>query len=79
MMTGKQTQAMADMITALKVPEARRVIIRILAKTNILQPSYTKGDALGTAYNEGLRAIGIYIKGEIDRADKEAFARLIAE
>lgn len=80
-MTGnnKNSQATTDMITALKQAETRRVLKRILQKSNLLRPSYAVGDALGTAFNEGLRAVGIYLKTEIDRADPEAFARLITE
>ena len=74
----KTTDAASDMLTALKVPEVRRVFLRIFAHSNILQASYRK-DAMDTAYNEGLRAMGLYLKKEIDKADPEAFARLLTE
>ena len=74
----KTTESVADMLTALKIPEVRRVFLRILAHSNILQASYRK-DALDTAYNEGLRAVGLWLKKEIDKADPEAFARLLTE
>ena len=75
----KDVSAMADMLTALKSPEMRRILLRILRQSNLLLPSYAKGDALATAFNEGLRAMGIYLKSEIDKADPDAFARLLNE
>lgn len=77
--SSKDQQAVMDMLTALKSPEMRRVLRRILARSNILSESYAPGDALATAYNEGLRALGIWLKHEIDRADAEAFSRLLME
>lgn len=77
--TKKDTQGMTDLLTALKSPEMRRVLRRMLQKSNLLQPSYARGDALGTAFNEGLRAMGLWLKAEIDTADPEAFARLLTE
>lgn len=79
MSPNRDTQAMADMLTALKSPEARRILFRILMQSNILRPSYAKGDALAGAYNEGLRAVGLWLKEEIDKADPAAFARLLTE
>ncbi|MDL2267167.1 hypothetical protein LJC46_04170 [Desulfovibrio sp. OttesenSCG-928-G15] len=77
MSSNKDTQAMADMLTALKSPEMRRVLFRVFVKSNIFQPSFVRGDALTSAHNEGLRAVGLWLKGEIDKADPEAFARLL--
>lgn len=68
-----------DMLTALDSPEMRRVCMRVLHKSNLLQSSYTAGDSHGTAFNEGLRAVGLWLKSEIDNADPEAFARLLSE
>ena len=50
---------------------------RVLEQSNILSPSYAAGDALGTAYNEGLRAVGLWLKAEMDRAKPGSFARII--
>ena len=72
------TEAVTDMLTALKSPEMRRVLLRLLVHSNIMQASYRE-NALATAYNEGLRAVGLWLKKEIDKADPEAFARLLTE
>ena len=71
------SQAMTDMRTVIEAPEGRRVLRRILEQSNILSPSYAAGDALGTAYNEGLRAMGLWLKAEMDRAKPGSFARII--
>ena len=76
--SNKDTQDTMDMLTALKLPEARRIFLRLLKHSNLLQASYRE-NALSTAYNEGLRAVGLWLKKEIDRADAEAFARLLTE
>ena len=77
--SSKKLSATADMLTALKSPEMRRVLLRVLHKSNLLQASYVKGDAQATMFNEGLRAVGLWLKNEIDQADPEAFARLLIE
>ncbi|CAK7067673.1 MAG: hypothetical protein DELT_01721 [Desulfovibrio sp.] len=68
-----------DMITALQSPEMRRVLLRIVQKSNLLHLSYAPGDSHATAFNEGLRAMGVFVKGEIDKADKDAFSVLVKE
>lgn len=75
----KDSQAVADMLTVLKSPEMRRVLLRILAQTNLMHGSYFRGDQAETAFREGLRAVGIWLKKQIDNADPEAFARLLTE
>jgi hypothetical protein len=67
----------SDMRAVLNLAAGRRVLGAVLQASNLLRPSYAPGDALGTAYNEGLRAVGLWLKLEIDRADPEAFARLL--
>ena len=79
MVASTNNQAMTDMVAALKSPEMRRIMLRILHKSNLLQSSFVKGDALATCHNEGLRAVGIYLKNEIDKADPDAFGRLLTE
>lgn len=69
----------SDMVTALSSPEARRVLRRIVAQSNVLGVSYAQNDAYGTAFNEGLRTVGLWLKTEIDKADPEAFFRMLSE
>lgn len=66
-----------DVLTALKAPEMQRVLAEILRKSRLMQSSYVAQDAQGSAYCEGQRSLGIWLKKQIDKADPEAFARLI--
>lgn len=75
--TRDNSQAMTDLRTVIEAPEGRRFLRRVLEQSNILSPSYAAGDALGTAYNEGLRAVGLWLKAEMDRARPGSFARII--
>ncbi len=75
--TRDNSQAMTDLRTVIEAPEGRRFLRRVLEQSNILSPSYAAGDALGTAYNEGLRAVGLWLKAEMDRAKPGSFARII--
>ncbi|MBQ4132813.1 MAG: hypothetical protein IJD04_03645 [Desulfovibrionaceae bacterium] len=68
--------ALAD---GLRRPEVRLVLLEILSACNLMQASYAAGDALATAHNEGMRRVGLWLKGEIDAADPEAFARMLLE
>lgn len=72
------SQAMTDMRTVIEAPEGRRVLRRMLEQSNVLSPSYAAGDALGTAYNEGLRAVGLWLKAEMEKAKPGSFARIIS-
>ena len=78
MPSSNDVQIVTDMVTALNSAEMRRVLLRILVRSNLMQASYRES-ALATAYNEGLRAVGLWLKQEIDKADPEAFARLLTE
>ena len=75
--TMDNSQAMTDLRTVIEAPEGRRFLRRVLEQSNILSPSYAAGDALGTAYNEGLRAVGLWLKAEMDRARPGSFTRIM--
>lgn len=68
----------ADLRVLLDVPAGRRVLWRTLRACLIFAPSYAQ-DPLAMAHNEGLRSIGLALKGAIDRAAPQAFAELIME
>ncbi len=68
-----------DLRAMLSAPEGRRVLRRILGATSFIAPSYAPGDALATAYNEGLRAVGLWLFGEIENTAPGEFARLLLE
>lgn len=78
-MSNKDKQAQADMMTALKSPEMRRVLGRILQTSGYFGMSYVAGDMYGSAFNEGRRSIGFELKRAIDAADAEAVPRMQLE
>lgn len=69
----------ADWRAVLAAPEGRRVLALILRQSNFLGASYAPGDALATAYNEGLRAVGRLIRDEIEDAAPGGYARLLLD
>ncbi|UQZ90843.1 hypothetical protein C4J81_17160 [Deltaproteobacteria bacterium Smac51] len=68
----------SDFRKLLKRPEGRRVLLLILRQSGLMAPSFSV-DMHSTAYNEGLRAMGIWLKNIIDQIDPAAFARMLAE
>ena len=73
------TEVSKDLISVLGKAEGRRLVRRILEQSNAFGASYAKADALATAYNEGLRAVGLWLMHEINRADPEALGALLRE
>jgi hypothetical protein len=68
----------------LKHAPTRKLLRRILHRTGILRPSFAfnaanVADTHLTAYNEGLRAVGLSIIAEINEVDRAAFAGLLVE
>ena len=66
-----------DLQILLQTTEGERVLAAILQASNLFGPSYRTGDTGAMLYNEGLRTVGLWLKTEIDKADPEAFARLL--
>lgn len=77
--SGKDMQAVADMLTALKSPEMRRILGRILRMSGYFGISYVAGDTHGSAFNEGRRSMGYEVKRAIEAADPEAVVRMQLE
>lgn len=76
----KQSEArLAAWRSILQAQQGRRVLGEILGQSNLLQASYVPGDALAMAYNEGLRAMGLWLKQEIMRADPALWAALLEQ
>lgn len=57
----------------------RRVLARILNETGIMRPSFTPGDPLGTAYNEGRRSIGIALNTVLTSVRDDALKIILQE
>ena len=67
-----------DMRAALTHTNTRRVFRRLLAWSNVLGQSWQK-DAGATAYNEGLRAVGLWLAQLVEDASPGELAALLRE
>lgn len=75
----KARQLLNDIETLLKLPAGRRLFLVMLEQANVLGISYAAGDPTQTAYNEGVRAVGLWLKTLIEAASPGAFPRLLLE
>lgn len=58
-------------LRVMDTPEGAHVLRSILAETYPYRTTYTRGDAMETAYREGKRAVGLWLMakmGEVDSA-----------
>ncbi|MDR1490661.1 MAG: hypothetical protein LBS65_09325 [Desulfovibrio sp.] len=91
MKTGKETgagyfffvapsveQETEDLRSALKYPPMRRIFRRLLAVGNVLGPSKAL-DRESTEYNEGIRAVGLWLAARIEKAAPGELAALLRE
>ena len=67
-----------DALSVLQLPEGRRVLQEIFRVTNVEGASFVADDR-ATCLNEGVRSVGIWLKSEIENADKDAYYRLMLE
>lgn len=67
-----------DMLAALRHENTRRVFRRLLSWCNVMGQSW-QSEASCTAYNEGLRAVGLWLAGQIEAAMPGEMARLMRE
>lgn len=79
--SGKELQAITDMLSSLKSPETRRVFQRLFTASGYFKSTHVVDDQGGrkSAFESGRREVGIWLKEQIDKADPEAFARLLSE
>ena len=66
----KRERELNDLRAVLKTKQGRRVLRRILAQCRVLSSSFTGNSE--TYFNEGKRAVGIFIYQEIHEADIKA-------
>lgn len=72
------TRLEEDMRASLRHENTRRVFRRLLAWSNVMGQSWQK-DASCAAYNEGLRAVGLWLAGQIEQAMPGELAQLMRE
>ena len=77
MPSNKRLQELEDWRETLNLPAGRRVLARLIRTAGALGGSYAPGDAYATAYNEGLRRMGLHILEAIRAAAPEHFAAII--
>lgn len=71
-------QANEDMRAALRIPAARRMFRRLLSASRVLGVSFGN-DARSTEYNEGVRAVGLWLAAAIETAEPGGLAGLMLE
>lgn len=67
-----------DLQKVLKNPEGRRFVWRVLSEAGIFKASFSL-NSMQTAFNEGKRDIGIWLMGDVDRAEPGAYAQMQRE
>lgn len=73
-----EEQEREDLRAMLRLPAGRRMFRRLLSAGNVMGPSMGK-DERGTEYNEGLRALGLWLATKIETAAPGDVARLMQE
>lgn len=71
----KREQELADLRAVLTLPQGMRAIRRVLALSNVFGPSFAT-DPCNTAFNEGLRQMGIVLLRDAQEAAPELMAEL---
>jgi hypothetical protein len=71
-------QEREDFRLVLKQPAARRVFRRMLAAANVMGGSRGEGEGT-TDYNEGIRAVGLWLAARIEAAAPGELSRLMLE
>ena len=67
-----------DMRKVLSTPEGRRQYWHLLSKSGVFTASFSL-NSVQTAYNEGMRSVGITVLAEIMTAKPEAFYAMYTE
>lgn len=72
----KREQELADLRTVLKRPQGMRVLKRLFALSNALGASFAN-DPYCTAFNEGLRRMGLVLLEDVQEAAPKLAAEFI--
>ena len=73
----QREQEKADLLAVLGIPAGRRVLARLVQAAGVIGPAYAPGDALATAYNEGLRRMGLMIVDEVQAVEPAALVDIL--
>ena len=73
-----EEQEKQDFLGALANENTRRVFRLLLSVSNALGPSYSQ-EGHSTEYNEGLRAVGLWLAAKIEKAAPGQIAALMRE
>ena len=72
-------QSDADWAWILAAPQGRRVLATLIMQSGYLEASYVPGDALGTAFREGMREMGRLTYSVARSVGQGAITALMAE
>lgn len=75
----RRKQSREDLSQILHTPGGQRYLSRLVAMSGALAPSYSPSCPYATAYNEGLRRMGLFILAEAEEVAPEALQRLLAQ
>ena len=67
-----------DLQRVLRLPEGRRLILRILSEAGLFRASFTL-NSMQTAFNEGKRDSGLWLMRDVDEADPNAYPQMLRE
>ncbi len=71
-------QEREDLRAVLRLPAGRRTFRRLLAAGNVMGVSFGR-DERGTEYNEGIRAVGLWLATKLEAAAPGELARLMQD
>lgn len=71
------SQELEDFKALMALPEGRRVLRTLVTYSGLLGPVHNPGDSHGTAYNDGLRRMGMFVLDMARQADPENYTILL--
>lgn len=71
------SQELEDFKALMALPEGRRTLCALVNYSGYFGPAYAPGDSHATAYNEGLRRMGLHIVSMARQAAPENYTILL--
>lgn len=75
----ERDQRDADLTTVMSTPAGRRFVARLLRNAKLEEPSFCGEQTHGSAFNEGVREMGIRIKRELQRVCPKLMLEMLGE